>query len=147
MLKVYLDVSALGRPFDLQSSDRITQESAAVVKILALVDDGKAELANSPALTYEISANPDPYVRAHLLGLLEEKGVPNGASPFLVGDMIDLLAISNVSLLDAMHASIALVGGSSFITCDDRLLGRLRRARVDGWCGTPVEFCSQMGVK
>ena len=57
-MKLYLDASALNRPFDDQSLPRNRVEAESVVIILDMVEQGKVELISSSALAYETLMNP-----------------------------------------------------------------------------------------
>ncbi len=58
-MKVYLDTSALKRPFDDQTQARIKLETEALVTILAMAQAGEITLINSSVLRYENSRNAD----------------------------------------------------------------------------------------
>ena len=58
MLRVYLDMGCLKRPFDEQRQDRIRREGLAVAAILEWAAAGEVELVRSPALRLENDLNP-----------------------------------------------------------------------------------------
>lgn len=72
--RVYLDVCALGRPFDDQTQMRIRLETDAVDLILSYVTAGGLTLIVSPVHIVEIEANPDPTMRDLLLVTLQQIG-------------------------------------------------------------------------
>jgi hypothetical protein len=37
--------------------------------------------------------------------------------------------------------------GSDFITCDDDLIKKARRCKIEVWYGTPVDFCQKENIK
>ena len=57
-MKLYLDTSALKRPFDDQSQPRIALETEAIVTVLAMIQGREADLLTSSVLEYENSRNP-----------------------------------------------------------------------------------------
>ena len=57
-MKIYLDNSALNRPFDDQSLLKIRLETIAIIFILELVDKRKIKLVNSSVIEYENFQNP-----------------------------------------------------------------------------------------
>lgn len=59
LVRVYLDLCCLKRPFDLQEQPIIRLQTEAVLSILALPSD-TVELLQSPALVLENSLNPNP---------------------------------------------------------------------------------------
>jgi predicted nucleic acid-binding protein len=60
MVRIYLDVCCLNRPFDDQRQDRIHLESEAIRIILKHVRTGKFEWISSSVVEYEIRKTPDP---------------------------------------------------------------------------------------
>ena len=58
-VKIYLDTSAIKRPFDDQTQPRLKLETEALVTILAMARAGEITLVNSSVLRYENSRNPD----------------------------------------------------------------------------------------
>jgi hypothetical protein len=61
LLKVYMDVCCLSRPFDDQSQDKVRFEAEAVISILKhCVSGGDWELVVSDIITIEISKIQDP---------------------------------------------------------------------------------------
>ena len=58
MVRIYLDASALNRPFDDQRLSRNRLEAEAVLAILEWVETGKLELISSAALVYENLMSP-----------------------------------------------------------------------------------------
>jgi len=147
MHKAYFDVSALGRQFDEPSNARVREEAIAVSQILALVDSGEVQIANSAILVREISANHNTLVRDQLLELLDQKAMYVLPEPELFEGLVDRLVLANVSLGDALHTATAIAGEYAFISCDYRLLRKLKRMQVRGWFGTPIEYCRSLGIE
>jgi len=59
LVKIYLDVCCLSRPFDDQFQDRIKIETDAILSILTHCKIGEWELVGSEAIDIEISKIPD----------------------------------------------------------------------------------------
>jgi len=59
MVKIYLDVCCLNRPFDDQTQDRIHLEAEAVLLILTHVESGRWQWIGSEAVDYEIEQTPN----------------------------------------------------------------------------------------
>jgi hypothetical protein len=74
-MKIYLDTSALNRPFDDRSQPRIALEALAIQAILLLIETGNVEFVASEALAYEISRNPYPENKAIAQSILKLAGV------------------------------------------------------------------------
>jgi len=60
IMRVYLDMCCLKRPFDDQSQARVATETSAILGILSLIDTGKLVGLRSPAHEFENALNPDP---------------------------------------------------------------------------------------
>jgi predicted nucleic acid-binding protein len=145
---VYLDVCALGRPYDDQSYMRIRIESTAVQLIITHVKVGRFRLYYSPVHVREIGDNPDEIVRTDLIALLHEVGehVKPQIEPHALRERGRALIAAGVGAADAFHIAHAEQVCSSFVTCDDRLLRKCRSLDVGVWYGTPVAFCKKEGL-
>jgi predicted nucleic acid-binding protein len=145
---VYLDVCALGRPYDNQEMMRIRLEATAVQLVVVHVRLGNYELCYSPVHVREIGDNPDVIARADLLALLSRIGTdirPRIDVGALVARTRELTA-GGFGVADAFHVAHAEQVKASFVSCDDRLIRKCRAARVGVWVGTPVEFCAEEGL-
>lgn len=140
---VYLDVCALGRPFDDQAQIRIRLETEAVQLILSYVRSGDLALVISPVHDAEINAIDDPVEREHLLSMLEEVGYRPELDLSHVRLRAEELTEEGLGLADAAHLAFAETAAAQFVTCDDRLIRQCRRVQPRVWYGDPVAFCSQ----
>lgn len=145
---VYLDVCALGRPYDDQSFMRNEIESTAVHLIIVHAKVGRFELYYSPVHVHEIGSNPDEVVRADLFAFLY--GIGKNAKPLIKPEILEKrgrgLIAAGFGAADAFHIAHAEQMVASFITCDDRLLRKCRSTDIGVWYGTPVEFCEKEGL-
>jgi predicted nucleic acid-binding protein len=140
---IYLDVNCFHRPFNDQTQDRIRRETEAVVGVLRRIVDGLDELIWSSAITLELSAHPEPAIRAEL----------NSWAQHCQSDLKPTAAIRNraeelnslgLKPLDAAHVAFAEAAGCSvFLTCDDRLLRAARRLNVSVRVLNPVEYVEE----
>jgi hypothetical protein len=140
---VYLDVCALGRPYDDQQYPRIQIEKAAVDVIVANIKHGKYALYYSPIHEIEIASNPDEIARSEIMRLLHAIGKNSAwfVSDKVLGVRARELYEMNFGPSDAFHIAYAEKMDASLITCDDRLLRRCQQVRIKIWCGTPDDFC------
>jgi hypothetical protein len=65
-VRIYLDTSVYGRPFDDQSQERVRQEAEAFVDILAAVVAGRLSCLNSDILRLEVRRNPSTAERERI---------------------------------------------------------------------------------
>ena len=137
MLRVYLDVCCLNRPFDDQSQARIRLESEAVLIILARCEAGEWELIGSEAINLEISQTPDPERRRRVQAVavnvqttvLVEKAEVERAQQF---------EVQGISAFDALHLACAESGSADiFLTTDDQLVRKSATLTAD--CDLRVE--------
>jgi hypothetical protein len=145
---VYLDVCALGRPYDDQDFMRIEIESTAVQLIVLCVKTGRFSLYFSNVHVREIQDNPDEIIRADLMTLLGNIGKDAGPSinPDVLEERGRSLISHGMGVADAFHVAHAEQLQAAFVTCDDRLLKKYRSIGKKVWCGTPVEFCEKEGL-
>ncbi len=146
-VKVYLDVSALGRQFDVQTQVRIKAETHAVFLILDNVARGEITLADSVALRKEVSANPNLDARLQILDTLSINGVFLGGDEDAITSRTTNLVEFGNTIVDSLHVAIAEFHGYDFVSCDDRLLKRIARHKVRIWSGTPVAYCTFRSLK
>ncbi len=57
-MRIYLNTSALNRPLDDLSSERVRVEAEAMVALLAAVEDGTVEWIGSEYLDFEVGQDP-----------------------------------------------------------------------------------------
>ena len=127
MLKVYLDVCCLNRPFDDQSQDRIRFESEALFRILSRCEVGKWKLLSSPVVRYEIENCRD---EDRVKKVLELESI--ASEVIHLNEEIDRrsaeLENMGFDIFDALHLSCAEYGKVDvFFTTDDSLLKRCVR--------------------
>jgi predicted nucleic acid-binding protein len=141
-VKIYLDASALNRPFDDHSVDRNRLESEAVLVILQNVERGQLELMNSSALLYETVMSPLVERREYVTSYLDL------ATVFVTIDedvrvRARQLTRQGIAPVDALHLACAARGGADwFITCDDHILRLSRRGKlkIGMRVSSPIEF-------
>ena len=125
-LQLYLDTSALKRPFDDQAQPRIALETEAMVTVLAMIQSDEAVLLSSAVLEYENSRNPQLERRRWTTRLLQLAGVtqPLTAS---IQQRASQLEHTGLGSLDALHVACAEAARADYLlTCDDRLPRRYR---------------------
>lgn len=147
-MKLYLDASALNRPFDDQSLPRNRVEAESVVLILDMVEHGKVELISSSVLVYETLMNPLIHRREYVTSYLSMASTFVATNATLL-DRAREIQRRGIAALDALHlASAEQAEAEWFITCDDRILRRGRRSRlpVAFNISTPVEFVADRRI-
>ncbi len=145
--RVYLDVSALCRPFDDQSQLRIRLEADAVQLISSHMRAKNLALVVSAAHDIEIAAIEDLAEREHLQLLLKEHGARDAVDLRRARQRAEDLARQGLGAADAAHLAFAEQGQADFITCDDRLIRQCRRAGIRIWFGTPIAYCEKENLK
>jgi predicted nucleic acid-binding protein len=144
-VKVYLDASALNRPFDDQSLPRNRLEAEAVIAILDKVEEGDLEMLNSSALLYENLKSPLVDRREYVATYLDMASV-FVATDEALRERTREIAQQGIAPLDALHLASAERGGAEwFVTCDDRMLRKARRSKltVGVKVASPVEFVAE----
>ena len=122
MMKVYLDVCCLNRPFDDQMQDRIRLESEAVLITLSRCQSGEWDLIGSEVVDFEISKipNDDRRQKVSVLAALAKFKVTVGEA---IKERAGELQSLGVKPFDALHISCAESGVVDvLLTTDDKLL-------------------------
>jgi hypothetical protein len=145
LVRVYLDLCCLKRPFDLQEQAIVRLQTEAVLSILTLSPD-TVDLVQSPALILENSLNPNQ-TRREAVDLWLSKAVAIKPNEGDLSVRINELIRKGFKSFDAFHlASAELSGVGVFITVDLPLL-RLA-ARMSGELSVtvtdPVRFLEEI---
>lgn len=138
---IYLDVCALSRPFDDQYYSRIRLETEAVNLVLTKIKERRYAMIVSPVHVKEIGDLDDPVERAELFELLDRYGVRSRAELATARMRAERLIEAGFGAADAAHVAFAEANGAVFISCDDKLLRKCRRARISVACMNPIAFC------
>lgn len=144
---VYIDVCALSRPFDEQGYLRIRLETEAVNLILSNIRKGRYKLLYSPVHLKEIEAITDPFERIELLTLLSNLGELITIKYAETRERAEELVDINFGVADAAHVAFAERAAASFLSCDDRLIAKCKKHSINTWCGNPVAYCEEEGLK
>ena len=143
--KVYLDASALNRPFDDQSLPRNRLETEAVIVILDKIETGIVEMISSSALLYENLKSPLVYRKEYVATYLDMASIFVAADEAL-RERAREIAQQGIAPLDALHlASAERAKADWFLTCDDRMLRKARNGKlaVGVKVSTPIEFVAE----
>lgn len=126
-IRLYLDMSALKRPFDDRSQPRVDAEARAVLDLLERIASGEHELAWSTALTLENTADPNLEV-LQVVAECARLATHNARLSDVVIERIRALVAVPLSTLDAAHLAFAEAASCDvLLTCDDRFLKRVAR--------------------
>lgn len=125
-MRIYFDMCCLQRPIDDQTQLRVRIEAQAVLGILALCEDGQAELVASEALVFEIDANPE-VVRRDFATQSIAKATQFVQTDASVKTRAQQFMAAGLQPLDALHLASAVEAQADFFcTCDDRFLKKAR---------------------
>lgn len=117
-MKIYLDNSALNRPFDNQSVFKIRLETIATFFIFELIEKKKIKLVNSSVIDYENSKNPFFERRIWITSYLFKATYYQKINPKIKARAKDIQRL-NIPSLDSLHlASAEAAEVDCFITCD-----------------------------
>jgi len=144
---IYLDVSALSRPFDDQDFMRIRLETEAVNLIFSKVREGGLRLLVSSVHWKEIDAIQDVIERIELEAILDRLGAPIRGDLSKIRARAEGLVNLGFGVADSVHVAFAEYSGAQFISCDEKLLKKCLTHKIKVWCGNPVSFCEKEGLK
>ncbi len=140
---IYIDVCAISRPFDDQSYLRIRLETEAVNLILSNVKTGYYKLLISPVHIREIASIPDVFEHIELQTTLNILGESIKVDLSKTKARAKKLIRLGFGVADAAHVAFAEQAEAQFISCDDRLIKKCVKHRINIWCGNPVAFCEK----
>ena len=129
-MRIYLNTSVYGRPFDDQSQERVRREAEAFVEILAAMVAGRLICLNSDILQLEVQRNPSTSGRERIEDFLTHcaEVVSQTDEVFHVAQELQRLTLR---VHDALHLACAAVGRADyFLTCDDRVVRRAGEIQV-----------------
>jgi predicted nucleic acid-binding protein len=127
-VRIYLNTSALNRPFDDLGAERVRREAEAVLGVIQAIEHGRVVMIASEYLEFEVGQDPDlervEKVRTCLD--LADEFVSTSAS---IIDRARDLERRGLRGLDALHLASAEAARSDLlVTTDDRFLKRGRHA-------------------
>ncbi|OIO22143.1 MAG: hypothetical protein COZ80_02750 [Ignavibacteria bacterium CG_4_8_14_3_um_filter_37_9] len=147
MKRLYLDVCTLCRPFDNQNLMRIRFETDAYYLILDGIQRKKYEMIVSPVHYKEIESIEDVREKVQVLELLSAYGIQSNYDADKVKKRAEELISFHFGTADAVHLAFAERSSDYFITCDDKLIKRSRKIKLDLVVTNPVEFCINEELK
>jgi len=130
LVRIYLNTSALSRPFDDLSRSRARHEAEAVSMLVAAVEARHVELVASEYLAFELSQHPHQEQAQRIATplLLAKTLVRASASVTLRARTLEQFGLRG---LDELHIASAEAGKADLlVTTDDRMLKRAARARA-----------------
>ncbi len=146
-LKLYLDVCTLCRPFDDQYRMRIRLETDSYFLIMQAIQNGTYELLYSKVHEKEIAAINDMLERMEIIETIYQNGKRCTGGFLAIRKRANELVNAGLGIADAAHVAFAEVNADYFISCDDRLIKRSKREKVDVIMMTPTEFCVQENLE
>ncbi|MEZ4512185.1 MAG: PIN domain-containing protein [Chloroflexota bacterium] len=131
VMKIYLAVCCLNRPFDNQTQTRIHLEAEAILSIIQSVDDGEWEWISSEAVAYEINRTPNEE-RQERLWSLESRSTKRLQLTDSILQQARQLQRLGFTSYDALHLTFATAAEVDvFLTTDDKLLKRAQGYRKE----------------
>ena len=141
IIKIYLDVCTICRPFDDHNQTRIRMERDAYYLILGALQSHVYQMVISPVHSAEINAISEHYERLEVLAILNKFGVQASFNKTLGKDRAEQLYSFGFGIADAAHIAIAEQSADYFITCDDKLIGKCNKYQIDIKVINPIDFC------
>lgn len=140
LMKIYMDVCCLNRPFDDQTQDKIRIESDAVLAILSKCLSGEWQLLSSEVLDIEIENIQDKWKKSkvyELYKLAEEKIMLNDK----IIERAYEIQNSGIKSFDSLHvASAEFLNSDIFLTTDKNLLHAAGRLKLDVIIANPLNW-------
>lgn len=146
-LKIYPDVCTLCRPFDDQTQMRIRMETDAVLLILHHIQTNRIRMLVSSVHAAEVSAIREARERIDLQVLIEKFGQTLEGDHRTIRDRAEALVKLRFGPADAAHVAFAEAANVTFVSCDDRLLKKVRKFIPQMDALNPVEFCMREALR
>lgn len=126
-MKLYLDICALKRPWDDQEQPRIAAETALIISIVQLTQNGIHEAVRSPIHDEENARNRDPLRAAAIAEWLASIPLPT-SEPAGLRLRARSLVRAGLGPFDALHLSWAeALAADLLITTDQAFIRRASR--------------------
>lgn len=126
---------------------RIRFETDAYYLILSGIQRKKYEMIVSPVHFKEIESIEDIREKVQVLQLLSVHGSRPNYDFDKVRKRAEQLISFNFGIADAVHLAFAGQSSDYFITCDDKLIKRTRKTKLDIEVNNPIEFCIKEELK
>ena len=139
--KIYMDVCTLCRPFDNQNLIRIRLETDAVFLIYEHIQNKDYSLIKSPAHIIEISESRDENEKVKIMSFLETYGKEYLYDFLKAKERAEMLCKNKLGPADAAHIAFAEQSSDVFITCDDLLIKKCMKIKVNLLIMNPIQFC------
>lgn len=139
--RLYIDVCTLCRPFDDQNMMRIRLETDAFYLILRSIQNKTYEIVISPVHLKEIEQIKDMCERVNLEILLNRYGVKPQYNLNKIRKRAEQLYLLKFGVADAAHIAFAEATSNFFITCDNKLLKKCNKSKINVSVMNPINFC------
>lgn len=125
-MKIYLDNSALNRPFDDQAFPKIRLETEAIFLIFKSIEQKQFKMINSSVIEYENSKTPFPERRNWVSNYLTKAEAYQKINATIQKRAIKINE-TGIDPLDALHLATAeMAKADFFITCDEKILKKYK---------------------
>lgn len=132
-MRIYLDNCCYNRPYDSQTSLKVSLETQAKLYIQEKIRNGDLELVASYMLEYENSKNHDLVKRTFILSYIDEFSkyfVPIERKNDLQEKITEIMSYG-IAYKDATHVACAILARTDyFITTDIRLQKRYKGSEI-----------------
>jgi len=140
IMKIYLDVCCLNRPFDDQTQNKIRIESDAILAILSKCISGEWKLISSEVLDIEIKNTPDKWRRNKVYQLYKPAKEKIMLNYKIIERAIEIQSFG-IKSFDSLHiASAEYSKADVFLTTDKNLLNVAGRLKLDIKTANPVSW-------
>ena len=145
--RIYMDACVLCRPFDDPVSLRIRMERDAVLLIEEYIRSGIYRMVVAPIHFVELGVTTERVERLEVLTFLNGYGERLRWNMPTVRKRAEELYQAGFGTADAIHVAFAEHSNAVFLTCDDRLEKKCRKAGIDVACMNPLRFCEEEGLR
>jgi predicted nucleic acid-binding protein len=144
IVRIYMDLCCLNRPFDDLSQDRIYLEAEAVLSIISNCETGKWILVSSGAIDFELSKLPDIDRFEQIQTLYSV-----ASNRIKLTEQAEKRTIffqqNSIKPFDSLHLALAEMGGVDvFLTTDDCLLRMAKKLNLAIKVDNPVSWLMEV---
>lgn len=139
MKKIFFDACCYNRPLDIPQTGRIKLEADAIIYLIDAGANGGYEVVTSTAIHAELSRMPDVERLDEVMWLVRK------ATNLVQTDTTDIaradeLTKQGLTPFDALHCAVAGRYADVFLTVDDKLLNKARKAGLQCDVANPIDF-------
>lgn len=144
-MRIYFDCCCYNRPFDNPSSNRIHDETEAVLSLINRCLRGNGAIIGSTILQMEIDKINDPRKKYKVLSLYQANTLFIPYTESIKNRAIELCSKTSIRLMDSLHIASAESGNADvFLSTDDKLVRACSKLQLQVRVMNPATYLAEV---